>query len=151
LVVFAIHKRVIKHLKENFPNAVKVDGSVTQKQTQEAVDNFQNDPNIQLFIGNIRAAGVGLTLTAASNVAIIQFPWSPSVLNQAIDRVHRITQKKQVTAWNLVGENTIEERILNILRNKESIISQVLDGEIFEDKSVMMELIESYKEIKIEN
>jgi SWI/SNF-related matrix-associated actin-dependent regulator 1 of chromatin subfamily A len=148
LVVFAIHRKIVDALMNKFPNAVKIDGSVSNSKRQEAVDKFQKDPKTQLMIANIKAGGVGITLTAASNVAIIQLPWSPSVLSQAIDRVHRITQKHQVTAWILIGENTIEEKILKILKVKENIISQVLDGEDYEDKSVIMELIDSYKKIK---
>lgn len=151
LAVFAIHEKVVARLMVAFPKAVKVDGSVSKTNRQKAVDEFQNNPNVKLFIGNIKAAGVGITLTAASNVAIIEFPWSPSVVSQAIDRVHRITQTKQVTAWHLVGEKTIEERIMDILKSKENTISKILDGEEFKDTSVLMELIESYKKIGGEN
>jgi SWI/SNF-related matrix-associated actin-dependent regulator 1 of chromatin subfamily A len=133
---------------KHFPKAVKIDGSVSGVNRQKAVDSFQKDPNVQLMIANIKAGGVGLTLTAASNVAITQLPWSPSVLNQAIDRVHRITQVHQVTAWILVGQNTIEEKILSLLKEKESVVSEVLDGETYQDISVFMSLVNSYRKIK---
>lgn len=145
LVIFAIHKFVIDALMKAFPTAVKIDGSVSSTQRQVVVDKFQNDKNVKLFIGNMKAAGIGLTLTAASNVVITEYPWSPSILFQAIDRVHRITQKHQVTAWNLVGMGTIEEKIIDLLKQKESIIGQILDGKSLEDKSVLMQLIKSYK------
>lgn len=147
LVVFAIHRKVINEITKAFPQALKIDGSVSLKNRQIAIDKFQNNSEAKLLVANIKAGGVGITLTAASNIAVIQFPWSPMVLNQAVDRVHRITQLHQVTTWMLIGENTIEERILKILSEKENIISQVLDGEEFTDKSVFMELIESYKKI----
>ena len=148
LVVFAIHKKIIDQLMKAFPSAVKIDGGSTPKQRQSAVDNFQNNPKTKLLIANVKAGGVGLTLTAASNVAIIQLPWSPSVLNQAIDRVHRITQVHQVTAWILIAEKTIEEKILALLKVKENIVSQVLDGVDMEDLSIFMELVNSYRKIK---
>lgn len=148
LVVFAIHAKIIAELMQHFPGAVKIDGTVTDKKRQQAVDKFQKDPKTKLLIANMKAGGVGLTLTAASNIAIIQLPWSPSVLNQAIDRVHRITQVKQVTAWILLAENTIEEKILALLKQKENILSEVLDGEPFKDMSILMSLINSYAKIK---
>ena len=148
LVVFAIHTKTIDYLMKQFPTAVKIDGSVSQKQRQNAVDKFQHDPDTRLFVGNIHAAGIGITLTAASNAAIIEFPWSPGELVQASDRIHRITQTKQVTIWNLVGAETIEERIIDLLKVKENVINHVLDGKTYEDKSILMGLIESYRKIK---
>jgi SWI/SNF-related matrix-associated actin-dependent regulator 1 of chromatin subfamily A len=149
LVVFAVHKKVVSQLMEKFKHiAVKVDGSVSQKQRQEAVDKFQKDVKTRLFIGNIKAAGVGITLTAASNAAIIEFPWSPGELNQAADRIHRITQTKQVTIWNLVGESTIEEKIITLLKKKEKVITKILDGKQYEDQSILMDLFKSYLMIK---
>ena len=149
LVVFAVHKKVVSQLMEKFKHiAVKVDGSVSQKQRQEAVDKFQKDVKTRLFIGNIKAAGVGITLTAASNAAIIEFPWSPGELNQAADRIHRITQTKQVTIWNLVGESTIEEKIITLLKKKEKVITKILDGKQYEDQSILMDLFKSYLTIK---
>lgn len=145
LVVFAIHKKVISQLMKHFPEAVKIDGSVSMSQRQEVVDSFQSKPDVKLLIGNIKAAGVGITLTAASNAAIIQFPWTPGELMQASDRIHRITQTKKVTIYNLVGEDTIEEKIIDTLIKKDKIISQVLDGKWHEDESVLNELIKSYK------
>ncbi len=149
LVVFAVHKKVVSQLMEKFKHiAVKVDGSVSQKQRQEAVDKFQKDVKTRLFIGNIKAAGVGITLTAASNAAIIEFPWSPGELNQAADRIHRITQTKQVTIRNLVGESTIEEKIITLLKKKEKVITKILDGKQYEDQSILMDLFKSYLMIK---
>ena len=87
-------------------------------------------------------------MTAASNAAIIEFPWSPGELNQAADRIHRITQTKQVTIWNLVGESTIEEKIITLLKKKEKVITKILDGKQYEDQSILMDLFKSYLMIK---
>lgn len=146
LVVFGVNRLVIDWLMKEFKDvAVRVDGSVTTKQRQRAVDRFQNDPTCRLFVGNIDAAGVGLTLTAASNVAIIQFPWTPTKLSQAADRVHRITQTKEVTVWNLVGVNTIEEKILKVLQEKEKTIVDILDGGNYDGMSIALEIAKKYK------
>jgi SWI/SNF-related matrix-associated actin-dependent regulator 1 of chromatin subfamily A len=145
LVVFAIHKDTLDFLEKKFPATFRIDGSVSMAKRQNIIDDFQQNPEIKLLIANIKAGGVGSTLTAASNVVVIEFPWSPSTLNQAIDRLHRITQLKQVTAWLLMAKDSIDYRLMDILKIKENIISQVLDGKEFEDISVLMELINSYK------
>jgi SWI/SNF-related matrix-associated actin-dependent regulator 1 of chromatin subfamily A len=145
LVVFGVHRKFIAELCKMFPNALQIDGGTSMKDRQKAVDEFQNNPKQNILIANIRAAGVGITLTASSNVMVFEFPWSPSILSQAIDRLHRIGQLKQVTAWFLVGENTIEEKILKLLKDKENLISQVLDGVDSKDSNIIRELIKGYR------
>ena len=145
LVVFATHKFVIEQLMEKFGNiAVKIDGSVSSTQRQLAVDKFQHEAETRLFVGNIQAAGVGITLTAASNVAFLELPWTPAAVMQASDRVHRIGQKNAVNIYFLLAEDTIEERIASILDDKRKILDSVLDGKQTEVGSLLTELIENY-------
>lgn len=146
LVVFTTHKKAVKMLKEAFSKVcVVLDGDTPKKKRQPIVDKFQTDPKVRLFIGNIKAAGVGHTLTAASNAALIQFPWNPSDVSQAMDRIHRITQKKQVTIWNLVGVNTIEEKIIELLQEKQENIDRIIDGKKpAKTSSLVHDLIRSY-------
>jgi len=147
LVVFAVHKFVIEALTERFRTiCVKIDGSVSQQDRQLAVDRFQEDKNIRLFIGNIQAAGVGLTLTAASSVAFIELPWTPGQLAQAADRVHRIGQKNAVTVYYLLGTNTIEEKIAKLLDSKQIVLDAVLDGQETAPSSLLSALISEYTE-----
>jgi SWI/SNF-related matrix-associated actin-dependent regulator 1 of chromatin subfamily A len=150
LVVFAFHKKTINKLMEYFPDAVKVDGSVVGLKRQKAIDAFQTKPNVRLFIGNILSTGLGIELTAATNAAVLELPWSPGKLSQATDRLHRISNhmERQVTIWYLLGADTIEEKIRNILAEKEKVLNRVLDGKIEEDTSILMDLINSYKQIK---
>jgi len=146
LVVFAIHRHVIDYLMGVFGDiAVKVDGSVSGKKRQEAIDRFQNDAKIKLFIGNIRAAGVGITLTASSTVVFIELPWTPGELIQAEDRVHRIGQRESVNIYYLLAVGTIEERIAGIIDNKRKVLDQVLDGKEPERDSLLRELLDQYK------
>jgi len=145
LVVFATHIETIDSLMKEFKEiAVKVDGSVTNEDRQKAVEKFQNDNTCKLFIGNIKAAGVGLTLTASSNVAFLELPWSPGDLVQAEDRVHRIGQKNAVNIHFLLASGTIEEAIAKMLDSKRQVLDSVLDGKETESESLLTELIKTY-------
>jgi SWI/SNF-related matrix-associated actin-dependent regulator of chromatin subfamily A-like protein 1 len=146
LIVFTINKVIVKTLMDAFPFAVKIDGSTSKEKRNEAVKSFQNDPKCRLFIGNMKAAGIGLTLTAASKVAIVQFPWNPGELVQAEDRAHRITQKEKVTIYKFVAKNTIEERIVQLLKNKQIEIDKIIDGKNIKVNTDLVKLlIDSYK------
>ncbi len=149
LVVFAVHKEVIDQLMKEFKEiAVKIDGSTPIPERHKAVEAFQSDPNIKLFIGNIQAAGVGLTLTAASAVAFLELPWTPGELQQAEDRCHRIGQKNAVNIYYLLAENTAEYKLAKLLDRKKEVLSAVIDGKSVDEKSLITELIESYLENK---
>ncbi len=146
LVVFATHKFVIDTLMLAFVNkAVKVDGSVTGVNRQKAVDDFQKDLNVRLFVGNIKAAGIGITLTAASNVAFLELPWTPGEVTQAEDRVHRIGQRNSVNIHYLLASNTIEERVARLIDKKRKVLDAVLDGVETEEESLLTELMNEYK------
>lgn len=146
LVVFAVHKFVIDALMEEFNGqAVKVDGSVSGEQRQAAVDAFQTQDNITLFVGNIQAAGVGLTLTAASTTCFLELHWNPGTHDQAEDRVHRIGQEADsVNAYYLLAAGTMEEEIAELIDHKRQVLSQVLDGKDADEDSMFMELLKKY-------
>lgn len=144
LIIFCERLFVIDHLKSHFNKiAVTIDGRVSMKKRNEYVSSFQNKKNIKLFIGN-SAAQEGLTLTAASNVAILEYPWNPGQLAQRIDRCHRIGQKSAVMVWFLCSLNTIEERIVKLLDQKQSINEAVLDGKELGSYNLLTELINDY-------
>lgn len=147
LVVFTTHTATIDTLMQEFTDvAVRVDGSVAGEDREKAVQRFQNDETCRLFVGNIRAAGVGLTLTAASNVAILELPWTPGDLVQAEDRCHRIGQKNAVNIHYLLASGTIEENIARMLDNKRQILDAVLDGKKTESENLLSELMKEYEE-----
>jgi SWI/SNF-related matrix-associated actin-dependent regulator 1 of chromatin subfamily A len=130
LVVFVTHHFVVDALMSVFGNkAVRLTGEDRQKARQDAIDRFQNDDEVRLFVGNIQAAGVGITLTAASDVAFLEFGWTPGEHDQAEDRCHRIGQHDSVTCWYLAAEDTIDEKIINLLERKRCVVDEVTDGE----------------------
>ena len=146
LVVFAVHKFVINALMEAFGIiAVKVDGSVTGINRDRAVVEFQTNPAIRLFVGNVKAAGVGITLTASSNVAFLELPWTPGEVVQAEDRVHRIGQSNNVCIHYLLASGTIEEKIAELIDQKRKVVDSVLDGEETDTKSLLSELMNEYE------
>lgn len=147
LVVFCVHRKIVETLMTKFADvAVKVDGSVTGNMRQEAVDRFQNEEGVRLFVGNIKAAGVGITLTAASNTCFIELGWTPGDHDQAEDRVHRIGQESNsVGAYYLLAEGTIEETIAELIDKKRKVLTRVLDGEEAEGDSMLKELFSSFR------
>ena len=125
LIVFAFLKEVVQEIKKVFPNAVTIVGDNTSQERQDAVDRFQNDPKCNLIICNYKSAGVGLTLTASSRVAFVEFPWTFADCEQAEDRAHRIGQKNSVNCYYFLGKNTIDEDIWNLIQTKKDIANDV--------------------------
>jgi SWI/SNF-related matrix-associated actin-dependent regulator 1 of chromatin subfamily A len=113
--------------------AVKLDGSTPKGERQDAVDKFQTDEKVKVFVGNIKAAGVGLTLTAAETVIMNDLSFLPSDHSQAEDRAYRYGQKNNVVVYYPIFENTIEGIIYDILDKKKRIINTVMgDTMLFE-------------------
>jgi len=144
LVVFYHHKVVGDKLEDHFKSiSVRIDGDTPVQKRQEYVDRFQSDPKIRIFLGNIQAAGLGITLTAASSVVFVELPWAPALLDQAEDRCHRIGQKSVVNVYYLVAARTIEENIANLLDKKRQVVKMVLDGqEVTSDEKIRDLLIQ---------
>src|SRR5690606_21436506 len=83
LIVFGIHKAIVKAIHSRYKHSVMVMGEVATKRRQYAVERFTTDKRCRLFVGNIDAAGVGLNLSVASNLAFVELPWTPGQLDQA--------------------------------------------------------------------
>jgi SWI/SNF-related matrix-associated actin-dependent regulator 1 of chromatin subfamily A len=134
-VVFAHHKDVIHRIYDHFKKkSVVLTGETTLKARDEAVRRFQEDPKIQFFVGSIQAAGVGLTLTAASHVIFCELDWVPGNVMQAEDRLHRIGQRNSVLVQHLVFDKSIDAKIAKTLIAKQAMIDAALDTEDIEGK-----------------
>ena len=128
VVAFAHHRDVVAALADHYgQRAVSVTGSTPMALRQEAVDRFQNDPSVLVFLGNIQAAGVGLTLTAASNVVFVEQSWVPAMNVQAEDRCHRIGQRDSVNVQYLVLDGSLDAKVAAVCIEKQGVADAALD------------------------
>lgn len=128
LVLFAYYKETQAELMKLFPDAAHVFGDDSAQERQQQVDRFQTDPDCPLIICSLSAGGVGITLTAASDVLTVELGWTPGLHDQAEDRCHRIGQKDSVNAWYLIGRRTIFEDTYELIQAKRSVVDRVVQG-----------------------
>jgi SWI/SNF-related matrix-associated actin-dependent regulator 1 of chromatin subfamily A len=127
VIIFCNFTDSLNKICEHFgKTAVKLDGSMSKGERQLSVDQFQENEKVKVFVGNIKAAGVGLTLTAAEAVIMNDLSFLPSDHSQAEDRAYRFGQKNNVLVYYPIFENTIEGIIYDILANKKQVISTIL-------------------------
>ena len=141
LILFCSLHEIVDEIRRAFPSAVSVTGRDSLLQKQAAVDAFQSGKS-PLIVCSIKAAGVGLTLTASSNVAFIEFPWTYADCCQCEDRAHRIGQRDNVTCYYLLGRHTIDRALYSIIHRKKSIANQIMaaDDDIPTDEMYFDEL-----------
>jgi SNF2 family DNA or RNA helicase len=111
-----------------------LDGSTRDRQAR--VDAFQNDPDCGLFLISLKAGGLGLNLTAAEYVFLLDPWWNPAVEAQAVDRAHRIGQTRPVFAYRLIARDTVEEKVLELQKTKRELADAILG----EDNSLIRDL-----------
>ena len=109
----------------NIPYAY-FDGSTSTNDREKAIQLFQNDEKCRVFLISLKAGGIGLNLTAADYVYIVDPWWNPAVEQQAIDRTHRIGQTKNIFAYRLICKNTIEEKMLLLQERKRALASELV-------------------------
>lgn len=131
VVVFAHHRDVIEALDKGFPDThiEVIHGGVGAQERQARVDMFQAEPECRILIGQIQAAGVGITLTAASTVIFVEQDWVPGVMAQAEDRCHRIGQKESVLVQYLVFDESLDATMAQTLIKKSRVADAALDKE----------------------
>ncbi|MFD2935712.1 DEAD/DEAH box helicase [Spirosoma flavum] len=125
---FIKHLTVVRqHLKEHDIKYAYLDGSTVDRKSQ--VELFQTDDSVKLFLISLKAGGLGHNLTAADYVFILDPWWNPAIEAQAIDRAHRIGQKKTVFTYKFIAKNTVEEKILSLQRAKQQLAGSLITTE----------------------
>src|SRR5881392_2730292 len=104
-----------------------LDGRTRDRQAR--VERFQTDPACKLFLISLKAGGLGLNLTAADYVFLLDPWWNPAVEAQAIDRTHRIGQKRRVFAYRLIARDTVEEKVLQLQQSKRDLADAIINAD----------------------
>lgn len=134
VIIFTNFTDTLQTIYQHFgKQAVYLDGSCSNSVRQQAVDEFQNNDKIRVFVGNLKAAGVGLTLTSAEVVIMNDLSFVPAEHSQAEDRAYRYGQKSNVLVYYPIFENTIEAAIYDILNKKKQIIKTVMGDQVPEN------------------
>lgn len=129
IILFCNLHEIVDRLLVAFPSAVCVTGRQDMQEKQASVDAFQKNPKTDVIICSIKAASAGITLTAASDVAFIELPWTYADCDQAESRAHRIGQKDSVNCYYLLGRRTIDQKLYRIIEEKKHISNAVLGAE----------------------
>lgn len=164
--VFLHHKEIANFVKEKFPSTLLYTGSQSDEEKDKAVHDFQKCKKCNIRFENhincdhehvpsdnkvialsTKAGGVGLTLTAASRMAVIELPWHPADCEQIESRFHRMSQKNSVQCTYFLGRDTIDEHIYDIIEKKRAIADTVLG--VTDDRKFVDDFIKDYNEGKI--
>ena len=139
LDMLALIKQKLQHLKIKYEY---FDGSTSATGRQQAIQNFQENEECRVFVISLKAGGVGLNLTAADYVYIVDPWWNPAVEQQAIDRTHRIGQDKSIFAYRMICVDTIEDKILKLQERKRSLAKDLISDDSSIVKTLTKEDIE---------
>ncbi|MEP6737853.1 MAG: DEAD/DEAH box helicase [Chryseolinea sp.] len=130
LLIFSQFTEMLHLIKDEFEKAAiehcYLDGSTPLKKRQEEVERFQGNDSIKAFLISLKAGGVGLNLTTADYVYIVDPWWNPAAEQQAIDRAHRIGQQRKVFAYKMICKDSVEERILQLQERKKNLADDLI-------------------------
>ena len=144
VIIFCNFTHSLEIIYKHFGKAaVRLDGSTSKTQRQEAIDKFQEDEKIKVFVGNIKSAGTGITLTAGEAVIMNDLSFLPSDHSQAEDRAYRYGQKNNVLVYYPLFENTLEGIIYDIVNNKKRIIATVMGDGAQDETNIVEEILNS--------
>ena len=143
VIIFTSFTEELELLQNHFGKlAVKHNGPMTTLQKQKSVDAFQQNPKVKVFIGNIKSAGVGITLTEGTVVIFNSFDWVPGSNEQAEDRAFRIGQNNDVNVYYQLFDNTISTRMWEMLNNKKDVISTIMGEKTLTEDEITTLLVE---------
>ena len=137
VVFFAKHVDVMDQAEQTFADRgiryASIRGDQTTRTRNKNIAAFVDDPDVQIVVCSLTAAGVGLNLQVASNLVLAELSWTHAEQTQAIDRIHRIGQDEPVTAWRIIAAQTIDARIAELIDSKSGLAARALDGAGDED------------------
>ena len=139
LVLLCHHREVGSWMLQAFDDcAVPYHVGMSSDNKRHSIEMFEKDPDTRLFIGSINACGVAINglQTTCSDVAVLELPWSPAILQQAEDRVHRMGQKAKVNVWYLMAKGTVDEYALEVVVGKSGLAGGVLDNTLVERNAI---------------
>jgi len=143
VIIFTSFTEELEILQHHFGKiGVKHNGPMTTLQKQKSVDAFQQNAKVKVFIGNIKSAGVGITLTEGTVVIFNSFDWVPGSNEQAEDRAFRIGQKNDVNVYYQLFDNTISTRMWEMLNNKKDVISTIMGDKTFNEDEITTLLVD---------
>jgi SNF2 family DNA or RNA helicase len=146
LLIFSQFTQMLQLIKEQFEEAgidyCYLDGSTSLNKRKEQVDKFQENENIKAFLISLKAGGVGLNLTTADYVYIVDPWWNPAAEQQAIDRAHRIGQKRKVFAYKMICKDSVEEKILQLQERKKMLADDLIQEDAGFVKTLSREDVE---------
>ena len=149
-LVFTQWERVTRLVEEALGGLsvgmVRLHGGLSLKERERIIDRFHQDPDCRVFIST-DAGGLGLNLQAADMVINVDLPWNPAKLEQRIGRAHRIGQRNAVNVINLLVEDTIEERVLEIIYQKQQLFAAMFDTDIDEINLAARSRVEEMREL----
>ena len=149
VLVFTSFRTALNLVKDKLDSigikSYQIDGSVSSKERQTRVDNFNNNDDVKVFLIMLKSGGTGLNLASADIVIHLDLWWNPQAENQATDRAHRIGQKNTVEVIKLVSKGTIEEKVLDLQEKKKELSNRLIDSNNM-DQNIISELTE--KDIK---
>jgi SWI/SNF-related matrix-associated actin-dependent regulator 1 of chromatin subfamily A len=143
VIIFTSFTEELEILAKHFGKlAVTHNGPMSTTQKQKSVDAFQKNSKVKVFIGNIKSAGVAITLTEATVVVFNSFSWVPGDNEQAEDRAFRIGQKNDVNVYYQLFDDTISIRMWNMLNNKKDVISTIIGDKKMTDEEITVAMTE---------
>ena len=151
VIIFSQYVQTLKHLSENLDFKFEIyHGSLSSDEKEDAINNFKNSEGFNVLYMSLKAGGVGLNLQEASSVILFDRWWNPAIEKQAIARAHRMGNTNTVHAIKLRTPNTIEDRIIELLHEKEDLFDEIIEGAVTKrEKSKLLEILNL--EIKDEN
>jgi hypothetical protein len=142
LVVYVDHRDVFQMFRDKFLGSVGIIGGQTEEARQDAIDKFQTDPKIRVIVCMLGAGGVGLTLTAARHMLILELPWGPAILDQAEDRIYgRVNDLHGAAIYLGLAENTIDQNIASVIDSKREVVTAATQGAEAEQNAMIREII----------